>query len=352
MRATQLVTLFLTLAFSASYASDFSSSPYLIRLAFALETSPNYSDTAGLLASTGDPIASSTNPAGAGFPLAQNDPTYAPLTATTINALSESGAYITAAAITSTLATEAAGTWSPAYAYTTTVSSTNSYGLDNTLDSHELFLKWSNVLAPNLSIGVAARHVASNISSQSLSRDLGAVPVQAKTGLSSTDVRIGILARISESFFAGVTVGGSSGKATSRVSNIFAIGLIPPGTLFAKVDDAVNTKNIALGLGYKPQKSFGAYFDLQHSEVETGSFQDVSLQRAALGLELGVTRETTLRAGIRVDSESEVTLAAGVGILINEVADCNVAYQWNAAPEIAAEFGRVDFLNASLALRF
>jgi len=351
MHFAYLLTGILLLTVHSVRAKDFSDEPYLLRLFFSLESSSNYSDTAARLASVAAPLGSSANPAASSSPSKRGREQSPLLTATTINAVSESGTWITAAAVTSTVHTESLGTFSPAYAYTDTIDSTNESDLDNTLDSHEFFLGWSKALNDSLLFGIQARYVTADISSESFSASLGGAPLRTDNDLTSKDVTIGFLGTLNDSVYAGATVSLGWTDVETEAKNLVPVGLVPRNTVLVDRNDDVRTRGVKLGIGYEPRKDLGIYFDVQYSEVDPSGEDHVSLKRAALGLEYEVTPNLTLLTGARVDSESEVTVAAGVGYQINKDAVFNLAYQRNGAPEIEQEFGRMDFLNASLAIQ-
>lgn len=351
MRSVSVISLISYFVVSPALAVDFYDQPYLLRLGLALERASNYSDTAARLASVAYPSGSSSNPAGDSFSNGKGNSSRVPLTMTSINALSESDTWITAVAISSRIDTNAFGSWSPAYAYTDTVSSENRFGLKNELESHEFFLGWCNSLSDHVSAGLQVRYVVSDVREESFSTGFYGIPLRADTSLSSADVSVGLMGKISDTFLTGAVISlGRASDVETEVRNISAVGSLPPLTLLDTVIADVDTRAIKLGIGLIPHASLGLYADLHYSEIETSNNDSIEITRLAAGIEYKLNPSMDTYIGLLIDSESEVTIGAGLGWRIGDDAQLHLTYQRNGAPEIKPEFGRIDFINMSLAI--
>ena len=119
-----------------SWAADFSSEPYLLRLFLGLDRASNYADTAGRQASIAFPGGSSVNPAGdAARPRQRTE-----VTLTGIGATGDHGSTLLAFPATLAVPTDENTVLSFAYAYTDTPDADTRQGLENHIRSNEFVL--------------------------------------------------------------------------------------------------------------------------------------------------------------------------------------------------------------------
>ena len=129
-------------------------------------------------------------------------------------------------------------------------------------------------------------------------------------------------------------------------------GQLAPGMTLDRFDDDIRSLGIRAGVGYAPSPAYEIYFDAQYLMADSNLAGTAEIGRLMLGLDLQVTESSVFRVGAGVDSENEVTLSTGVSFRGFGALAVDVAYQYNAQPEIRREFGRFDLLSASLNYRF
>lgn len=333
-------------------AGEFSGEPFLLRLALSIDRASNYTDTAARLASVAYPGGSSYNPAGHSFRSSPGTREGTPLAFTTINALSDSGAWISAAAVTSTLHEGENGVLSAEYHYTKTLDSENQEGFDSRLKAQEFVLGWSRQLGDDLSVGVRGRIVPADIRHEALAPEFGFEPLQADTDQFGTDLWAGVMGRVTNRVLAGAALRLGWVETETIVRNLEPLGLIPALTELDRVDDDAQIRGLKLGLGYQADNDLQLYADLQYLGIHSNVAGSLEVARASSGIQFKVSPAVSGILGLTYDSQSELTVGVGLQARPAEDVLVHVAYQYNGAPEIDREFGRVDYLNASLAIRF
>jgi len=360
MRASSVIifSLYLLTATSAD-AGDFANKPFLFRALLALDRSSNYASTAGRQASVAFPGESSVNPAANDFARSQRTSRPQYFTLTSINAVSDSDAWITALAGTLSYSSPGGGTWSPAYAYTDTIDSNNTVGLQNIIRSHEFFLGYSKAISESWSFGAQGRLSSAFFREESFRRDVGFQPIRADTDIWGIDVSVGAMGRTSSRHSLGfvATIGWSDAEV--EVTNLTSLGPLPPGTELDRSDGSARVWSLAGGYGYTPSENFGIFTDLQYVYMSAedklvARFDDRSIDttRLSVGIEARPSAKIALRVGTTVDTQEAWTVSAGAGIYIFKGIPIDLAYQYNAAPELEKELGQINIFSASLAFAF
>jgi hypothetical protein len=333
-------------------ADDFSGEPFLLRLALSIDRASNYADTAARLASAAYPGGSADNPAGDGFPTARVDAQGTPVTFTTINAFSESGAWISAAAVTSTFHTIDHGVWSAEYHYTKTIDSDNQEGLTSDLRAQEFVLGWSQALSEDLSVGIRGRLVPAKIRHEARFIDVGMQPLRHDTDQFGGDVWVGVMGRIADKVTAGAVIRLGWADTDNTIKNLVALGPIPPLTELSNFDDDTQIRGLKFGLGYQASSELQMYTDVQYLRVHSNAGGALEVGRFSGGAEVKISPKVTGIFGGVYDTESELTLGVGLALRPAKSAKLHITYQHNGAPEIDREFGNVNYVNASLAVQF
>ena len=336
-----------------SWAADFSSEPYLLRLFLGLDRASNYADTAGRQASIAFPGGSSVNPAGdAARPRQRTE-----VTLTGIGATGDHGSTLLAFPATLAVPTDENTVLSFAYAYTDTPDADTRQGLENHVRSNEFFLGLARRLTPATSVGGQVRVVDSTIDEES--RAALNIPARLEVDVRSVDLTLGVQTDLTDTVRLGAMANVGRGTTNDTIQNLAPIPVFPPfvvipsGTELDRFDDTIYTGSAGVGAAYLPSPALGVFADATYDRVHSRVGGHADIGRFALGVESRPGPAwLALRAGWTLDTESESTLSAGLGLYPTKGVRVDLAVQRNAAPEIHREFGRMDLLTASVAFDF
>jgi len=343
--AVVLVALMATCLSSPAHA-DVDNEPLFFRLTFALTRATNFSSTAGRQASTAYPGGSSANPAGDDW--GQRDETQYEAEGTLIIGLTESGAVVTAEAVTITFLTDEWGTFTLAYARTDMPEGDIRGGLESDLRSNEFFLSYSKMVTDTCALGVQVRFVDADISSQAFTAALPGIPLQSDVELFGVDAVFGLLCQINDQWHAGVT--GTIGWYDTETSTRNIAG--PPGLVSLFVEDDIRIRGARVGVGYEPQERLSFYVDVEYIHFGSNTMGSADTARLLVGVEHAVSRSVAVRAGASIDIEADVTLSAGITYVGLDPVRLHLAYQYNGMPELDAEFGVVHVISLSATIDF
>ena len=334
-----------------SYSNDFDDEPYLFRVGLGLNRASNYSSTLARQASVAYPGSASNNPASSDF-VYNNKKTRNNITATEMNYVSDSGAWVTALAISAGFTEDLNGSLKVAYAYTDTKDKSNTENLDNRVKSDEFFLGYSRMLGHDFSIGIQGRIVNADIDQETLLAELGYSPAGIDTDLRSFDLKIGILYSKDKTWFYGSTIGIGYSDTTSEISNMRQLGSIPPGMRLFEINDNQNIFSFQSGLGYKPTENFGLFTDVSYYSIDSKTSGIVDTYQLSIGFDYNSSEKTTFMGGATIDRNNELTVSTGLQLFLTDTIPLDIAYQYNAIPEIKKEFGRFEALTFSVAIPF
>lgn len=351
INTVSLVVFCIILSPLDSYSKDFDDEPYLLRVATSLERASNYSSTLARQASVAYPGNASVNPASSDFRYDQksNKNTF---TSTAMNYVSESDTWLTAIAISSSFTENINGSLLVAYAYTDTIDKTNTENLDNTIRSDEYFLGYSRMINDNLSLGLQGRLVNAEINNETRVDQLAFTPGRFETDLRSFDLKFGALYSENKIWFYGISLGAGYNDTTTELSNIHQLGPIPPNTQLSSKDDNQTSYSFKAGLGYIPSDVLGLYTDLSYYSIDSKNFGIVETSKLSIGFDYKPSSRTTYRSGFTFDSNNELTLGIGLQLYLTDTIPLDIAYQYNAAPEIENEYGKFNALTFSVAFPF
>lgn len=333
-------------------AGGFSDEPYLSRLFLAVDRASNYSDSAARLASAAYMGSSSDNPAGDAATSTIEADRGVPVAFTTINAFSESGGHISVAALTTTFRTAENDVISTELHYTKTFDSENREGLDGDLSGKEIVVGWSRSLHEDLAVGIRARLAGADIRHEALSADFGNQPLRYDTDQFGADFWAGIMGRVTERINAGMIVRLGWLETDTKIKNLISLGPIPKNTELERVKDDAQVRGLKFGLGFEFNPRVQFYTDVQYLGIFSNTAGSTEVARAMAGMDIQLSPLMKVLAGAAYDSESEFTMGLGLEIMPTTNTSLNISYQRNGAPEIENELGRVDYINASLAVLF
>jgi hypothetical protein len=335
-----LPCVFLCIVVPGRAVASFDDEPFLLRLSLALDRSSNYSDTTARQASIAFPGGSSDNPAAANWPFPrQASPS---VSLTHIDAFSESGARVVATAGTVNVALPWNGDLSLAYARTDTIDQEANQGLSFDLSSNEFFITYRQPLSEDIAIGGGLR-VMDGVIKETFTP---VRPLVSEVDLIGADASFGVFAHHGPGWFSGAVagVGWSGADIDIRIPGL--------GTTVDSSSDDNRFFTLRAGTGYVPTSAYGIYLEAQYLSAESNRAGSAEVGRLQAGFDLRATDSVVLRAGFGIDTEDEVTFSIGGGYQGFKQVTVDVAYQYNAAPEIRPEFGRFDLLTASLNVRF
>lgn len=346
-KIVSIVALLATIA-----AADTADEDFLFRLAFSLDRASNYSSTAALQATTAYPRGSSVNPATDDLLRVENPAVIA--TMTHLQTWSESGAWLTATSGTASLSVPEAGTFTLAYARTDTIDDSGYQSREHSLTSNEFFAGYSRRLSDTIALGLQFRYLDAEVTNQTTVAESGVeLDAQLDHDLDEWSFSVGIYVQIDDQWSFGLAGGYAFGEVKTDVLGLGpAPPFPPPGTLLRVTEDDVRLSSVRTGLGYRFSELLAIYGDASYLHIETDNEGSADQGRFALGVEWTAAEAIVIRSGVLVDTDAEVTFSAGLGLYMFRHLPIDIAYQYNAAPEVKEEFGRFHLLTLSVVFRF
>ena len=335
------------------FAGDLDGEPFLSRFVLSLSRSSNFAASGGQQASVGDSKGSSANPASDAFSMLA-DPYRLTTTATTIQAFSDSGAWLMTYAATGKYhLPDAGGVISLAYARTDTNDGETRIGQQIVLRSNEFFFGYSRKLADDLAVGVRGRFTDAQLDAREPGPPVGAIN-HNEFDLESYDGVIGVLWDVNDQWSLGATGSLSYAETILETRNttlIFPPG-IPPNTLLLRTPDAARARGARLGAAWRAHEQLTLYGDVEYSAVDSNFSGITEVGRAYVGAQWQPIETIYLRSGVSIDTDEQAVIAAGIGYYGIEDLALEFSYQYNAAPEVRQEFGKFHILTLSLTARF
>ncbi|GEM_PF-6937679 len=329
------------IVFSSNALGDVTDNPYLLRLGLALDRTRNFPDTTGRQASLAFPLPTSRNPAADDWLQFGELTVFGSLL--NVEAFSESGTLISATAGTANISVPDLGALSITVARTDTLSKETRHDLKNNLESNELFLGYSRRIFDRIALGGEIRLVDAKVREEFFTTEVRDVAIRSNTDIFTRELNLGLLAQINEEWYTAFT-----SSISFTTSDTELRGTAPLGSF----DDESWLYSIRSGLGYMPSKSLSFFLDGNYLKIDSDLGGIAEIARFAFGSELWVAKTSVLRVGVGIDTDNETTLSIGYGYFGIKSVMINFAYQYNAAPEIRAEFGRFHLLSASLIVPF
>lgn len=353
--AVALATIALLALTTADFCSagDLGDEAFGLRLGLAFDRASTFTDVIALSASTAYPYLSSVNPAAGDFLREPPNQFHFIGTLTGAYVAFNNGSSITAGAASATFRPPTAGTLLVSYTRVDSQDVESHQGDHFTLRSNELRFSYSHLLEKWISVGGSVRLSQSRLSMSSTFSDF---PLHTSTESLGVEGSLGVLVAPHKHWVVGllVALGWARGETTGFVD------LPPPpfGPGLTPIDFTDNTRslNIRGGLGWRPSDKFGAYADWQYLRLKNeriGSSDDsADVGRMFAGVEYLPFQFLALRLGGSADTDSQFTLSTGVGFYPTKYLQAELAYVYNAFPEIRKEFGRAHLISLSLAFVF
>jgi hypothetical protein len=334
----------------SSLASELSDEAFGLRMGLALDRASTFTDVVALSASTAYPYLSSVNPAAGDF--LREPPNEFRFIGTLTGAYIafNNGSSLTAAAASATYRLPSAGTFLVSYTRIDSQDVEGHQGDHFTLRSNELRLTYSHLLATWIALGGSVRLSESRLSMSSLFEDF---PLHTSTESKGVEGSIGILVAPHRHWLVGAfaALGWTRGETTGFID--FPPEPFGPGLTELDFSDNTRSLNIRGGLGWRPSEKFSAYADWQYlrlKNVRSGSSDDsADVGRMLAGVEYLPFQILALRLGGTVDTDRQFTVSTGVGFYPTKYFQVELAYVYNAFPEVRKEFGRAHLISLSLA---
>ena len=337
----------------ACSAGDLGDEAVGLRIGLALDRASTFTDVVGLSASTAYPYLSSVNPAAGDF--LREPPNQFRIIGTLTGAYVafNNGSSITAGAASATYRLPAAGTILASYTRVDSQDVESHQGDHFTLRSNELRLTYSHLLDRWISIGGSVRLTESRLGMSTLFSDF---PQHTDTESLGVEGSLGVLVAPHRHWLVGIQValGWSRGETTGFVD--LPPAPFGPGLTPIDVTDNIRSLNIRGGLGWRPSEKFSAYADWQYlrlTNVRNGFSDDsADVGRMFAGVEYLPFQILAVRLGGSADTDGQFTVSGGVGFYPTKYFQTELAYVYNAFPEIRKEFGRAHLISLSLAIAF
>jgi hypothetical protein len=329
----------------AAVAGELEEAPFGLRLGLATDRASSFTDVVGLAASAAYPYASSVNPAAGDF---FRIPPYDYRVVGTLTgnyvAFEDSG-WVTAGAGSITYRVPSAGTIIMSYTRLDSHDARSRQGDRFVLRSDDVAVRYSDRFGDGIAVGGGIRLSRSSLG---YSSRLEGFPVDTDTDSKGFEIQAGALAPIGREWLVGLSA--AAGWNDADTEGEVAVPA-PFGPLPIAFNDFTRSKNIRAGLGWRPSESLGFYGDVQYLELRIDE-EAVDSVRGFAGVEYLPITAIALRLGASADSHGEVTAHAGLGVYPWKFAQFELAYVYNAFPELRREFGRAHLFSASFALVF
>jgi hypothetical protein len=328
-------------------AGDLHDEPVGLRIGLALDRGSAFTDAFGLGASTAYPYGSSVNPAGGDFLRTPPNEFTIAGTLTGVYAAFDQGAAITALAGSATYRLPAAGTLIASYTRTDSHDARSVKGDLFTLRSNELSARYSHLVLDALSLGVGVKVSDSTLSFSSTVSDF---PLRTETDSTGVELSAGGLVGLGPHWLLGLfaTVGWTWSSTRGGVE--LPDAPFGPGPLALRFDDLTRSVNIRGGIGWRPSDRFGAYLDLQYLRLRTDEDSAEAI-RVWSGVEYLPIPAVALRIGASRDTDGQTSVSGGIGVYGKHV-QVELAYSYNAFPEVRREFGRAHVASVSIVLLY
>jgi hypothetical protein len=327
------------------YSGDLRDEPVGLRIGLALDRVSSYTDVVGRSASAAHPLGSSANPASDDF---LRDP---PFDFKAVGSLStnfgvfNSGAWATGVSANAAYRLADPGTISALFVRTDSHKAVSRQGDEFALRSNQFTLGYSHRISQRYAVGGSVGITEGTLGIDDAFKGLAR---SAKTNSIGGDFAVGGLLSVNEQWLLGLL----GGAGWSRGHTRGAVVVPPPfgtGPVRFKQEGTTHSRNVRAGIGWQPLKNLGFYADGQYLHLDNKS-GSVDVARGFLGTEIFPMLGLALRLGGSVDTEVQASISSGVGIYFIKNVPVEIAYSYNAFPEVRREFGRAHLISLSVAV--
>lgn len=325
--------------------------PFAFRLNLALDRISVYTDVIGRQASNASPFGSSNNPAAPDF---LQDPPFAftfVAAVDTNQAFFRSGAWIESVVGALAWRPGDIGTFKLIYVRSDTQNGrsnqTGPFGLGEIIIRNDrVGVGYSKKLGSQWSLGGEFVLADSSLEIDGMS-SLGAftVPSTSQTDSVAAEVSVGVMYALNEQWMFGLS-GGTGWSRDKTKLTVFA-----PGPVNIRVKDTTQSTTLRFGAGYHPAQWLGFFGDLQYVHLDS-DLGNAETLRGLVGVEIYTPQKLAFRAGLSLDTDTNVVYSAGMGYYGLDHVFFELAYRYNAFPEVNREMGRASLVSISAGLSF
>lgn len=329
-------------------SADIDEEPVALRIQLSLNRASAFTDTLGRSASVAYPLGSSVNPAAYDF-LREPPYDFGALTTLTTNLVTfRTGTTVTGFSTNSAYRVPAAGTVYGSYIRTDSHEGDSRQGDEYDLASDELTLGYSHRLRRGLAVGGSVKLLDASLD---VDDTYLAFPRSTESASDGLELKGGVLSALGERWLVGL-----SGSVGWRWTDIEGRVFLPPppfgpGTVPIDEDVTSRTVDLRAGAGCRVSRALDVYLDYQYLHLYGGG-DSVDVGRLLTGIEARPADAWFVRLGGSVDTEHEETISAGLGYHGIENLPIEMAYIYNAFPEVNREFGRNHLFSLSVVLIF
>jgi hypothetical protein len=332
-------------------SGDFENKPVEFRINLALDRVSTYTDTIARSASAAHPVASSVNPASDDY---LRDPPFDFSAVATLgsNVVGfNSGAWVSGHSATGLYRLRDAGTISGTFVRTDSYNALSRQNTDFSLRSNQLILGYSQAIDKNdkkYAYGASARLTQGDLNKDD---ELFGFARKVDTNSLGGDFRLGVLLPVTDNLLLGLL--GGAGWTHSKIEGSVQFPPPPfgPGPVGTRQSITTRMRDVRAGLGWQPSRNIGLYVDAQYVHLHN-KFATFDVGRAYLGAEYFPMPALALRLGAAMDTEVQGTFSTGLGYYLIPNVPLELAYSYNAFPEVRREFGRANLLSLSIAFTF
>ena len=335
----------LLLLAGVSEAWNWADAPFDLRLGLALDRASTFTDVVGLSASAAYPYGSSVNPGNDDFLRAPPNNFKIAATGTGLYIPFETGASTTAGAGSVSFRFDDAGTVTGIYSKSGSHDARSTQGDNYRLDSEDFTIRYGQLVVPWLALGGAFKVTDSTLSFEPGGQDF---PVHTKTSSTGYDFRLGGLVAPSKEWLFALT--GGAGWSYAHTRGRIAVPDDLGGPVPISFSTFTKSINLRTGVGWRPSDKFGAYLDWEYYRL--WNEQSVSTGRAFAGVEYMPIAPLALRIGGSVDTAGKTNVSTGIGFYGVKHVAFELAYVYNAFPEIRREFGLAHLVSASIVFSY
>jgi hypothetical protein len=327
-------------------AEDLRGVPVPFRINLALDRVSSYTDVVGRGASAAHPLGSSVNPASYDF---LRDP---PFNFKAVGSLSSNvgvfnrGTWATGLSANAAYRLAEVGTISALFVRTDSHNAVSEQGDEFSLRSNQFSLGYSQRISKRFSLGANIRVSEGNLG---IDDSFLGFPRGTKTDSIAGDFTLGGLLFVNERWSLGLLGGAGWAPSHTKVAVDLPQPPFGPGPFTLKLKDTTHSRHVRTGIGWRPVDYLGVYMDSQYLHIDNKSGA-IDVARGFLGAEMFPLQGLALRLGTSVDTEAQATFSTGIGVYFIKNVPLEIAYSYNAFPEVRREFGRAHLISISVAV--
>jgi hypothetical protein len=334
---------------SRSWAEDWSTEPFELRLWLAMSRAINSTDAIGREASVAYRSASSDNPAAADVRHVEPVSAQGFFCAGTHHIAFSDGAWIIAEDVNGFLRFNTTGTLAMGYVHFASQNGQTRQGFEDNIGNHEFLIKYGRQIRQNLYVGTG-------FTVNDMTFDYGdlfqGLPRSTHDHSISGSFTLGTLWQPKPNWTFGVIAGagwtGSDVEGAVHLPSLFDVPF--------HADITTRTLNFKTGFGWRVTPALTVYSDAQYFRLDN-NMNAVGAGRFYFGADVYLSSRISLMAGSSVDTNGHATGSSGLGINLMKPGRLKptlfkLAYQYDPLPELSHEFGTGHLVSATMVFSF